>query len=174
MVTAYLGDTETRSPLPAGSHVCWIVEDPAAYAAEAASFMAEASRIREQAIAFPARGRSPGPPLDPAGLTRALRERETRAQADGYRGLRLLADMERLHRADADVSEIVACEVILDRLADELDATIICAYPRWTFTAETLAAVLAVHSVLHGHDTEPRFRFVSSGPASGSCPGKWT
>lgn len=167
MVTEYLGPEETRLPLPAGSHVCWIVEDPAAYAAEAESFLAEASGTGERAIAFPAADRfpdpAPGPPLDPARLTRALRERATRARASGYRGLRLLADMERLHRPDADVTEIVDCEVILDRLADELNATIICAYPRWSFTAETLAGVLAVHSVLHGHDTEPRFRFVSSG-----------
>lgn len=173
MVTQYLGAEETRLPLPVGSHVCWIVEDPAAYAAEARSFLAEASGTGERAVAFPAAGGfpdlapdlalDPDPPLDPAGLTRELRDRATRARCGGYRGLRLLADMERLHRPDADVTEIVACEVILDRLADELDATIICAYPRWSFTAETLAGVLAVHSVLHGHDTEPRFRFVSSG-----------
>lgn len=162
MATTSPGVTEARPPLPAGSHVCWIVEDKAAYAAESASFLAEAGRAGECPALLP-HDLSHGGRLESAGMARTLREQTARARARGYRGVRLVADMERLHRAEAATREIVAYEALLDRVADEIGATIICAYPRWSFTSETLAGVLAVHSVLHGHDTEPRFRFVSSG-----------
>lgn len=181
MVIASPGVAVGRPPLPVGSHVCWIVEDAEAGAAEAASFLAEAAETGERPVVFapagsarsivpahpgalaadPAADFLHGGPLDPSAMARVLREQESLARARGYRGLRLVADMGWLHRLRPGPCAIVAYEAILDRLADELGATIICAYPRWSFTSEALVGTLAVHSVLHGHDTEPQFRFIS-------------
>lgn len=138
--------------------MCWIVEDQRAYATESASFLAEAARTGERPVVFPRGG-----PLDPAAVACELREQTARARALGYRGLRLIADMGGLRRGEDGTDAIIGYEVLLDRMADELGATIICAYPRWSFAAETLAGILAVHSVLHGHGSVPPFRFVSSG-----------
>lgn len=50
-----------------------------------------------------------------------------------------------------------AREAVLDRVAAELDATIICAY-QWPLSPLAIEAALAVHPVLRGHDDDPRFR----------------
>lgn len=81
-----------------------------------------------------------------AALAREARQRD----------VRLVADMDWLRPARAEPAAIAAFEAVLDRLAAELDATLICAYRRRSFLAAAIGSALAVHSKTRGHDAAPR------------------
>lgn len=170
---------------PAGSHVCWVVDDAENYIPTAASLLSEAARFGERPIVLTPAGREEelralrfpvelavdpaahflgGGPLDPAAMVRVFREQTEQARATGYRGVRLVADMAWLHATRADAASIAAYETHVEHVAAELGATIICAYRRSSVPAVAVEAALTVHSGLCGYDAAPRFRFVANGP----------
>lgn len=169
---------------PAGSHVCWVVDDSEDYASAARSLLSEAARLGQRPIVFAPEGSGPnlssavlaadpaadflgGGPLDPAVMVRVFREQTYEARTTGYRGVRLIADMDWLHSTGADAASVAAYEAHVEHVAAELGATIICAYRRSSFPAATFEGALTMHSHLRGHDEEPQFRFVSN------RPGEW-
>lgn len=85
------------------------------------------------------------------------------AREAGQRGVRLVADMDWLRPARAEPAAIAAFEAVLDRLAAELDAMLVCAYRRRSFPAAAIGSALAVHSKTRGHDADPPFQFISVG-----------
>lgn len=180
----YAGRPDARL-VPAGSHVCWVVDDEDDYASTVRSLLSEADRFGQRPIVFAPAGSgaeltAPGPtavlaadpatdflgagPLDPAAMVRVFREQTYRARATGYQGVRLVADMDWLPSTRADASSIAEYETRFEHLAAELGATIICAYRRSSFPAAAIDGAVAVHSQLRGYDATPRFRLVSSGP----------
>ncbi|MCP2258514.1 STAS domain-containing protein [Streptoalloteichus tenebrarius] len=93
--------------------------------------------------------------------------RETAAAChEGYRGVRVLADMEWLldHPPTPPLETLVDFEVRLGRLVAEVGAIMVCAYRTRRFDPLTVAQVMCVHGLELGADRPDRgFRMWSSG-----------
>ena len=107
-----------------------------------------------------------GGPLDPAAIYAMLRTAAVTAREQGYRGLRLVADMDWLVPPTPSAADMAAYELLLDRVVTDLGATVVCAYHTEHFDAHTIAEAVAVHpSTLGPVAVEPGFRFWNvSGP----------
>jgi anti-anti-sigma factor len=165
----------------AGRHVCWLVDDPAAYIAAAGALLAEGGRLGQQPVLFGPAGSAPlhelepaatmtadprvaflaGGPFDPEVMIAKFRGQSVLARADGYTGLCVIADMDWLLPGRPATEAIVSYELLLGRLAAELGATVVCAYRRSSFDTTALASALAVHPRQSGQDEEPPYRLVS-------------
>jgi len=177
--------------LTPGSHVCWIVSDEAAYVDLASTVLRLAEGSGEKPVVFgpegsPARallaplaaqaadphtaflGRGA---LDPDAMFRVFEEQTALARSEGYRGLRLVADMDWLLPARPATEEMIAFELLLDRRVNELGATIVCAYRESSFDTTALKGAACVHPVVVGAEA-PAFRFVAEGTASWSLVGE--
>lgn len=171
--------------IPAGTHVCWVFGHPDDYVSAAVPLLAEAKRLEQQPVLIAPPGsaglaalepfaagamRLGGTPPDPMVIAGLIREQAALAQAGGYRGVRLVADMNVLHPAGP--AAIAACEAALDHAAAELDATIICAYQQPPSPPHAIEAALALHPVLRGHDADPPFRFTCTGAGQWQLSGE--
>lgn len=182
MTVTSAGLTRTR-PVPAGSHECWVVDDPAGLAARAASLLAGASRARQrpavlapagspvlaalppgETAARPFRDYLAGGRPDAAAVAAAIREQAGAALASGYAGIQLVADMDWLLPARPSPGAITAYETMIDRVTAEAGASVACAYRRSSFPRDALDGALAVHPVIRGRHASPQFRFTCSGP----------
>lgn len=182
MQLAY-GNAE-MAPLGKGDHVCWVVEDPVSYAAVAGPLIAEGRARGQHVVVFAPEGRAvplattPADsvaaadpyaaffgqgPLDPGIMLRALRKLSARAREGGYDGLRVISDMDWLLPGSPTPEEIAGLEIIVDRAARELGATIVCAYRRSSFDSVALLGALPVHPIRWGHDAGPQFDFRADG-----------
>jgi hypothetical protein len=100
-----------------------------------------------------------GGPVDPATMYAMFRCQTTAARREGYRGLRLVADMDWLLAAAPSLQDVTAFELLLDQVVTELDATVVCAYRTKHFDAATIAEMVAVHPITVGTaPTDPGFR----------------
>jgi anti-anti-sigma factor len=173
----------TFGGLSAGSHVCWVVGDQAAYIDAAAALLSEARAAGQKPMAFghegsdvlaalePAAAITADPhvafldrgPLEPEVMLAMFREQAALARTEGYDGLRVVADMDWLLAGRPTDEAIVGFELLLDRVVAELEATVVCAYRRSSFSTDAIAGALAVHPVDVGHDEEPQFRLVAGG-----------
>ena len=163
-----------------GSHVCWIVRDPATYVERAAAILGQAAEFDEKPVLFgpdgnedrdelaplaavvadPRRAFLGGGHLDPDVMRRVFREQIARARTEGYRGIRVVADMEWLCAAGPSTEEIVGFELLLDRDVGELGATVVCAYRERSFGVGALTGALCVHPAGAGHGSPPPFRLI--------------
>ncbi len=144
--------------LGVSGHVCWLVSDPGAYDGLAAALLAEGDGQGERTVAFGPGALDPG---TPAAIVSLIRELAAKALADGYGGLRVVADMDCILPLHLSTADIVAFELQLDRLLSELDATVVCAYRRSSFDTKAIAGALAVHPVQLGSGPRAPFRFVA-------------
>lgn len=190
------GLTSAR-PIPAKGHVCWVVDESEEYASTALSLLSEAPRFGQCPVLFTPAGAGgvpggvPGPleppavladdpvtgllgegRLDPAPVVRVFREHTERARANGYEGVRLIADMDWLHSARIDAASIAAFETHVEHVAAELGSTVICAYRRSSFPAAAIEGAITVHSQLRGYADEPPFRLMSTGPGQWRLSGE--
>ncbi|MBV9381815.1 MAG: MEDS domain-containing protein [Streptosporangiaceae bacterium] len=146
-------------------HVCWLVSAPGMYAQAAPELLAEGQRLGQMCVVF-APGREPadvaGGRLDPAQVLRAVTDARNRASAEGFSGVRILADMDWLLPARPTTGDIVRLELMLDRLLTaEPDVTVVCAYRSSSFDTGQIAAALVAHPVVSGPVERPQFRFVA-------------
>lgn len=108
--------------IPAGTHVCWVFGHPDDYVSAAVPLLAEAKRLEQQPVLIAPPGsaglaalepfaagamRLGGTPPDPMVIAGLIREQAALAQAGGYRGVRLVADMNVLHPAGQLPSPLV-------------------------------------------------------------------
>jgi len=178
--------TQDPSRLPGlgpGSHVCWVVDDPAGYLEVAARVLADGAAAGQRTVAIgPAGGAAlaflgemadaavdphaaflGGGPLIPEVMLGAFRELSARARAEGLRGLRIMADMDWLLPAQPATDAIVAFELLLARVVLELDLTVVCAYRRASFDIDAITSALCVHPAAAGVEEPPPFRLTASG-----------
>lgn len=184
------------APLGDGDHVCWVVDDPASYTAVAGTLIAEGRARGQQMVVFAPAGRTPpGPgstpprpgsvatadpyaaffghaPLEPGIMLHALRELAAQARAGGYEGLRVISDMDWLLPGSPTPEEIAALEIMVDRAARELGATIVCAYRRSSFDPVVVLAALPVHPIRRGNDEGPQFGFRAEGTSDWRLSGE--
>jgi hypothetical protein len=157
MLMEILPDAEIRD-LGVSGHVCWLVSDPGAYDGLTAALLAEGDGRGERSVAF---GPGAMDPVTPVAMMDLIRELAMEASADGYDGLRIVADMDCILPLHLSTADIVAFELRLDRLLSELNATVVCAYRRSSFDTKALAGALAVHPEQFGGGPQVPFRFVA-------------
>ncbi len=139
-------------------HVCWVVSDPDAYEGLAAALLAEGDGLGQRPVSLGPDTVAAGAPADIVNL---IRELAAKASADGYGGLRIVADMDCILPLHLSTADIVAFELQLDRLLSELNATVVCAYRRSSFDTTAIAGALAVHPEQLGSGPRAPFRFVA-------------
>ncbi|MCA1832167.1 MAG: MEDS domain-containing protein [Actinomycetota bacterium] len=163
------------------SHVCWVVADAMTYEAMAVEMLIKGRESGEKIFAFgPADSESRkalrhvgalvadpytdflgGGAFDPEAMFTMFRAQMDAARAEGWDGLRVVADMDWLIPTGATTEEVVAFEARLDSVVHELGATVVCAYRAETFDADAIDGIAAVHPVVSGAD--PAFQLVSTG-----------
>ncbi len=167
--------------LAPGDHVCWVVDDPATALAAAAAIAAAGAQHRQKTLAFgpaesPLRNALEGKVsfaadpwtdilggrFDPQAMYEMFREQTAGAAAEGYDGLRLVADMDWLLPGKLPTSEVVAFELMLDCVVKELGATVVCAYRRASFDDDARAAMSCVHPINVGVSVDPQFQIVAA------------
>lgn len=165
-----------------GDHVCWTVSEPATYLDVATALLREAADFSQKAIVFgpeksevlaeltPLAGFAIDPraavsgdgELDPGKVFAMFREQTEMARAEGYGGLRVVADMDWAAAALPNTDRALSFELMLGPLAKELEASIVCAYRTPSFDAGAIAAVLCVHE--KGLDADPpQFKIFGDG-----------
>jgi anti-anti-sigma regulatory factor len=174
-------DQTRASGLPNGGHICLVVSDGGQFAELAETFLAEGNARGEKTVVFGPAGSAlqvrlaplaviAADPhrdflgrrgLEPATMFAMFREQAALAAREGYARLRVAADMDWLLPGVPTADDVVGFEALLDRVVSELDATVLCAYRRSSFSDGTIAGALCVHPVRRGHDEEPPFEFVA-------------
>lgn len=164
-----------------GDHVCWVVDDPATYVAAATAILEVGRSAGERPFVFGPEGSADldalrplaavatdpdvaflgGGPLVPDAMFSMFREQVAIAKAEGFRGLRLVADMDWLRPLGTSTQAVVAFELLLDRVVHELGATVVCAYRTTSFDPEVISGVRCVHPREHGVGEAPQFRMVA-------------
>lgn len=179
MTVAY--DDRPLTDLPAGSHVCWVVDDQAAYSDEAGGLLAGGAALNQKLVAFGPEGSASlaavgaeaaivadphvafldRGPLTADTMFAVFREQSALARHEGYDGLRVVADMDWLLPGRPTTASIVGFELLLDRVVGELGATVVCAYRCSSFDTEAVHGALAVHPTRLGPGEPPQFRMVA-------------
>lgn len=164
--------------LEAGGHVCWIVNEMAESVDQAATVLLEAAAYSQKPILFGPAGSESltelapradiamdprtevfgSGDLDPTRMFTYFREQTAAARAEGYRGLRVMADMRWTVSADLDSDHLIGFELLLGSLVKELDASIVCAYPKSSFDSDMTSAMLSVHEIEAGGEEPPQFK----------------
>lgn len=178
--------------LPPGGHVCWVVDDPARYARVAADLLGDGAATGQKTVAFGPGGGGllgalaagadlaadprvaflGGGPLASEAMLAAFREHTGLARAQGFSGLRVVADMDWLLPAGPSSAEIAAFELQLDRVVRELGATVVCAYSRSSFDERALAGALCVHPIVAGVGEPPAFRLTAADDGAWALSGE--
>nr|AGS49714.1 hypothetical protein [uncultured bacterium esnapd14] len=181
-VTRQHGNRDGLAGLVPGDHVCVAVGSPEQFEAQIAVCLAEGAARGEKLFRFtpdpattsdcgqqvtivnPAEAFLAGGPLVPATMFDMFAAQTSQAHAEGYRGIRLVADMDWLLGHPPTPPQIAAFEQLLDRVVSDLSATVVCAYRPGSFTAATVAEVAAVHPLYAGPpQTQPLFRLFNTG-----------
>ncbi len=178
--------------LALGSHVCWPVDDPDTYVETAAQLLRDGRDANEKPVALGPDGSAlqalsgEGPfttinssvgflatrPLATESIFAALRQRSRIATDEGYRGLRLVADMDWLLPMRPTLEGVVAYELLLDRVVKELGATVVCAYRCSSFDCNTLTGVRCVHGTSLDDEVVPPFRLHAGAGAGWELSGE--
>jgi anti-anti-sigma factor len=174
-------DLRSLNGLPSASHVCWVVGDQAWYGDLAATCLGEGADLGQKTVVFgpedsedlaalrPLAAMAADPyveflaerSFEPQTMFAIFREQSAIARAEGYEGVRVVADMDWLLPVSPSNEEIIAYEVLLDRVVAELGATVICAYRCSSFERSTIAGALCVHPLLFGDHQQPQFSLLA-------------
>ncbi len=170
--------------LEGGEHVGWIVHQPAEFTQLAARCLRQGAAAGDKLLLFGPRWRTQrhplpvdeqvtvldprreflaGGPLEPQTVYAAFRRQAALAAEQGYRGLRVVTDMDWLLDAPPGTG-LAQFEQGLDEVAADTGATIVCAYRRQNFAVADLAAITCVHPHQLGESPrDPGFRIWASG-----------
>ena len=175
----HVGEISEPCGLGSGAHVCCVV-------GSADQFEAWAQRcLQEGAVAgqklFRVVSRADSPPadhaggvtlIDPAalspnesqavaveGIFAMYRREAARAREEGFKGMRVVADMRWTLAHPSFQSQMAAFEVRLDEVVAETEATVVCVYSEGEHARRDLTEVVAVHPLTSGVPVaDPGFR----------------
>ena len=163
-----------------GDHVCWVVTDPSVYVAQATTVLTDAHSAQHKPVVLGPRHSTeldqlsavavavdpyelrPTARLDPDVMFDVFREQTASARAEGYQGVCVVADMDWLTPLNPTTAEMVAFELLLDRVILDLDMTVICAYRQQSGNKDTVEAACCVHPTNVGNTAPPQFRLVAA------------
>lgn len=168
-------EISTLDPLQAGDHVGWIVRDREEFARLTSRHLGHGSAEGDKLFLFspdggleqmvgdevtvldPGQTFLDGGALDPEVMFGHFREQHGLAREQGFRGLRVVADMDWLLRVRPTpaAAVLVDFEQRLDEFVADTEAVIVCAYRPESFAAAELAEVMCVHPHARGTVSEP-------------------
>lgn len=152
-------------PLAGGDHVAWVTRQPDEFEWMAATQMSQGTIAGDKLLllapAHRAHGAAPlaegvtvvdpaqdflqGGPLTAESMISAFREEADQARREGYRGIRMVADMDWLLDVPADFARVVDFEQRLDRLVADTGALVVCVFRPESFVPGHLAELMSVH-----------------------------
>ncbi|MFE9425886.1 MEDS domain-containing protein [Kitasatospora sp. NPDC006697] len=161
-----------------GDHVCWLVAPGDDYHGSARAYLVNGQRagdkmlivgtpptrwleqnLPQSLLVDPAVERAQGRSLDAEALLGLVRREAHTAGRQGFRALRVLAQMDRLWPGGATAGELARHETELDALVASQTAMVVCSYAREGFSVSALEQVAGVHPHHAGRRTGmPDFR----------------
>lgn len=167
-VTREVGAVSGLDTLEGGDHVAWFLDRTVDFAALAGRFFQQGTTRGDKLLMFaPQRRAVSRLPIgdgvtvfDPrkaflagGGCTTVrnrrfgsvLREQKALASTEGYRGVRLIVDMDWLLGSTVTHDEVIELEQGLDEATAAEKALVVCAYRLESFTAAEIAGVACVH-----------------------------
>lgn len=153
----------TLDPVDLGDHVCWMVEPGEDTSGPARSFVADGELFGDMVLVLgDTEGAHRGPVSWESLLSEVSRGTE-RADREGFRALRVLADMSGLAAAEVRPEILARHELRLDALAADRGAILVCVYARAALTSEAVDQAAGVHPHHLGRGpVAPAFRLFSS------------
>ena len=178
--------------LEGGDHVAWFLDRTVDFATLAARFFQQGTARGDKLLMFAPQRRAvsrlpigggvtvfdprqaflasgtgavgPAPRTWNQRLGHALREQTALACAEGYRGVRLIVDMDWLFETTATLEQVVELEQGLDEATAAEKAVVVCAYRLESFTTAEIAGAACVHPrTLSDTPSEAGFRMWASG-----------
>jgi anti-anti-sigma regulatory factor len=172
-----LGDLACLTP---GSHVCWVLDAEASLAEAAAACLLDGNERGEKTVLFAPHDTVDRPELrrlakiaadprelidqrrlNPHTLLGMFREQLGIARMEGYEGLRVLADTDWVLPVSPTLQEMIAFEVLLERVIADAGATAICAYRQESFERHAIAGALCLHPLRFGTHEQPSFTLLA-------------
>lgn len=174
------------SPIDVGDHVCWAVPPKAEFQRTARAYLTDGTRLGDKLMVvgtpspawhldLPA---SDGRLVDPAvcdvgwdadALVSLVRQEAEEAGRQGYRALRVLANMDCIWPAGVTPRQVADHELRLDAAIGGSAAMMVCAYARTGFPPDLLGQASSVHPHFVGDpDAETSFQVFSN------AQGRWS
>jgi anti-anti-sigma regulatory factor len=156
-------------PVDVGDHVCWLVDTDEDFTLCASAFVADGALFGDKVLVVgpagrgwsrpgrppgtadglvvmdPGAGRGRADPWDPDAVLGMVRREADTASREGFRALRVLAQMDRLWPAGVVPGQLTGHELGLDALVALGGAIVVCAYRRDRFPADALREAEGVH-----------------------------
>ncbi|WP_051813375.1 MEDS domain-containing protein [Kitasatospora sp. MBT63] len=153
----------TLDPVDVGDHVCWMVDPGEDTTGPTRAFVADGELFGDMVLLL---GESDGERRGPASWESLFNEvsRGTeRADREGFRTLRVLADLSGLPADDTRPEIVARHELRLDALAADRGTILVCVYARAALTPEAIDQAVGVHPHhLGAGPVAPSFRLFSS------------
>ncbi|MGW5354145.1 MEDS domain-containing protein [Streptomyces sp. NPDC004031] len=167
-------------PVDIGDHVCWVVPRPGDLRRAARGYLSDGRNLGDKIMVVgpSAPGwrdfRAPhGLLVDPAAdgggvrwdvdaLVKLVRQEAETADRQGFRALRVLAQMDRIWPADITAEQVADHELRLDALTGATAAMVVCAYASPGFAPKVLEQAASVHPHFAGAPAQaPSFHMFS-------------
>lgn len=183
----------TLDPVDVGDHVCWLVGPEEDFAGSAGAFVAGGALVGDKVLVVgpagtlwagpagapgvtvvdPAVQRTGGVRWDSETLLGVVRREADVASREGFRALRVLAQMEHLWPDGAGARSVAGYELSLDSVVAGGGALVVCAYRRDRFASCVMDQATGVHPQHLGtrHAVALSFRMFSQGPGCWSVSG---
>nr|WSX75017.1 MEDS domain-containing protein [Streptomyces sp. NBC_00899] len=167
-------------PVDIGDHVCWVMPRPGDFRNAALGYLSDGTHLGDKIMVVgssaPAWLESPAPDgllVDPVvvhggvgwdadELVSLVRQEAERADRQGFRALRVLAEMDRIWPADITAEQVADQELRLDALTGGTAAMVVCAYASPGLAPKVLEQAASVHPHFAGHPAQqPSFHIFS-------------
>lgn len=135
----------TLDPVDVGDHICWMAGPGEDTAGPARAFLADGELFGDLVLVLGGTGKAPRGPVSWDSLFSEVRQGTERAAREGFRALRVLADLSGLAGADTRPDVLARYELRLDALAADSGALLVCRYARAVLTPEAVDQVAGVH-----------------------------
>ena len=168
----HAGELAEPCGLGPGAHVCCVVGSSDQFDRWARRSVQEGVLAGQKLFRVISRGHAPvgreanvtlvdpaGSPMSPDVVFDFYRRETAKARAEGFSGMRVVADMRWALAHPALLPQLAALELRLDEVVAELDATVVCVYGEADYSRRDLAEVVAVHPLTSGVPVaDPGFR----------------
>ncbi|MER8186930.1 MEDS domain-containing protein [Kitasatospora sp. NPDC094015] len=153
----------TLDPVDVGNHVCWMVGPGEDTAGPARAFVADGELFGDMVLVLGDTGGTHRGPVSWESFFTEVSRGTERADREGFRALRVLADLSRLPAADTRPEILARHELRLDALAADSGAILVCVYARAALTPQAIDQAAGVHPHHLGRGAVgPGFRLFSS------------
>lgn len=160
-----------------GDHVCWVMPRPSDFQRTASGYLSDGTHLGDKIMVVgsssPAwldfhapHGLLVDPGVERGGvrwdadaLVSLVRKEAETADRQGFRALRVLAQMDRIWPADITAEQVADQEQRLDALTGAAAAMVVCAYGSPGFAPKVLEQAASVHPHFAGHPAQaPSFQ----------------